>query len=711
MLPHRLRVLAFALLVAALAALQAHTTWQYRGDQVDESELVHYAVGFFGGDFDPHWYGYGSLGMYLLFIIYAVLAGPALLFGPLDSLDAYAQQLFHNGYFFIVARYVFAVVGLLTVLVYAKITDDAKVPRLLIGGYAIVAVTGTDAILFANYLRTDHLVSLFVALALLCFLRSSKPTYLYGLAVAVAAAIATKVSALPLVLGLAAAGLYRWRRGEAGSTQLVLSGVLFVGCLWAFQPYVDYPDLLRSLSRAVAEPGSWSKTYHYSLGDRVAATISVFRQYVGLPTMMLPLGLAFARARRAVVASCLFLLLLLVAPYAMSPEITYYWFAPAFGLLRFMALLGAASVLDRVRERLPGLGTRRWAQLAGPMTATGCLALIVAGPVASWAGRIATHAARPTSNAQLAATWLEANALGEIPIQLDVQFNYVLPKVYDPANLPEAKRISRAFIFERDNNTYLNRIFEDYLRGSYAVRHRLPPQPARLRAVRVDPAAEAGSRLRVDRLRLCRDGQDSCLTLPRVTTNKDLQPGTAGDGELQVVGPDPHLVAPTPLLPADGSVTLRFNVAGEVGRGGQVFFDYGRGFGGAAHGDYGPGTDVAVRVGGAAPGNLVTPLEPFDVLKPARIDRLSGSYVVTSPAIYMAFLDLDPNQQPPERARTLRVVQSYYRFLLEQPLIERFEAGTGAPVEVYRPGPVGIGNDRQGQSPPARRRTGAGAGG
>ena len=75
------------LTIFLLAMIQTHTLWDYQGEVADENALVYFAVGFFGGDFDPHWYGYGAIGMYILYAVYMVLSLPLLLFGQFANLE------------------------------------------------------------------------------------------------------------------------------------------------------------------------------------------------------------------------------------------------------------------------------------------------------------------------------------------------------------------------------------------------------------------------------------------------------------------------------------------------------------------------------------------------------------------------------------------------------------------------------------------------
>lgn len=189
------RHIVIALLVLIVALIQTHTIWDFFGERADENGLFHYAIGFFGGDFNPIWTGYGNLGMYIIYLVYMTLSLPFLLIGKFDSLEEYAMQMFYNGYFVLVARYTFAVLGVITVFIYAKAARLVKVPMVLIILFIIISISSTDAICFANYLRSEMLVGLFVGLSILFAIKSDKKIYLYLLAIMVAGAISSKISA------------------------------------------------------------------------------------------------------------------------------------------------------------------------------------------------------------------------------------------------------------------------------------------------------------------------------------------------------------------------------------------------------------------------------------------------------------------------------------------------------------------------------------
>jgi len=59
-----------AIAVLATAVLRAGSALHYSTWAMDEHFIVPFAVGFLGGDLNPHWFGYHTLPMYILAVCY-----------------------------------------------------------------------------------------------------------------------------------------------------------------------------------------------------------------------------------------------------------------------------------------------------------------------------------------------------------------------------------------------------------------------------------------------------------------------------------------------------------------------------------------------------------------------------------------------------------------------------------------------------------------
>ena len=447
--------------------MQTVTIWDFFGERVDENAIFLYSVGFFGGDMDPHWYGYGNLGMYLLWIVYLLLAIPQLIVGEFASLDEYAMQVFYNGYFVLVARYVFAAIGVLAVFIYYRLARTIQVPKILILLFAIVSIFSADAIHFANYLRTDLLVGFFVALSIFFAVKSDKKSYLYLLAIATAGAISSKISALPLIFFLFVYTGYRLFDKTISRPHFFGVMIIFFAFLFIFQPYAEwYARFLKIINIGTSGVGhfNWGKHYHYKLIERLEAIYDILVMYCTLPVVSsLPL-LVFSRKYVKVVFPGLLMLLLLILPYINSKEITYYWFAPTFNLIRFLSLIGIAGSVHQMTKliKYKKYNFYRYFKL-------GFLSLIVV--------LVSFNIIRPSiqsylkqykwqkTNKTIAREWLVKNLVSKHFVALEPRYNHMIPNLYDKDNISLSKSVSRVFMYNRSENEYLNQLFEKYLQN------------------------------------------------------------------------------------------------------------------------------------------------------------------------------------------------------------------------------------------------------
>jgi len=456
--------------------LQVQTLWFFDGERVDENYLYLFSVGFFGGDFDPHWYHYGTLGMYLLYGVYMSLYGVLHLTDRFATLDDYAMQAFYNGFFVLSARYLFAVIGVTAILLYARLARLVRISWPLIAAFLLVAFTSRDAIYAANYLRTDQLVGFFIALAIWAACQSRKPVFLYALAIATAGAISSKPAALPIIMLLGGTLVYRRHVNAIPWRHMLGSVVVCVICLRLFQPYMDYIGELTGLFQmglqGVGGGGegaigfNWGKILHYTALARVHALWTVFADHCTLPVLLsLPL-LLFIRPFPKIAAPALLALALLVLPYLNSPEITFYWFLPAFNVVRFLSLLAVAGVCQRAaaawQDRWPGHNRRQIAWTQGTV-----LALVLVFLVIPNLRDIRSTYVRRETNLRTAQRWIEQNLARDESVLLDGMLNHVMPQIYNEKNLKMAKIISHSFQSNRGHNPYLHRLFEDYLQHHY----------------------------------------------------------------------------------------------------------------------------------------------------------------------------------------------------------------------------------------------------
>ncbi|MDY0279821.1 MAG: hypothetical protein RBR35_04590 [Salinivirgaceae bacterium] len=457
-----------------LALLQVYTIWDFRGEEVDENAVFHFAVGFFGGDFNPHWTGYGGFGMYLLYFVYMILYIPFYIFGNVSSIEEYGMQLFYNDYFLLVARYVFAVAGIIGVLFYSRLLKQIGIPIILVFVFILASILHYDAIFFANYIRTDQLVMMFVAASIYFAVNSHKKSNLFFLAISVAGAIASKISAIPLIGLLGIYVIYRLYDKTISWKYMIWIGLVFVGALLLFQPYTNmFTKILQIFGVGMDgyEGGKrnldWS--YHETVLERAIVIYDYFAIYVSKPILFSLVLLPFARKYLKVLIPALITLILLIAPYLTALTLKYYWFIPAFALVKFLSFLGIYAftlfVFDKVSVKVAFVGKYKSWLLSG------VLVLFVGSLVIypSMNDYLDKYKWIPT-NQKMAEKFIIENLIETDAVVLDGNRFQYLPKIYSPDNIRNSRNISRSFMHKRTSNEFLSTTFEHYLQNHYLAR-------------------------------------------------------------------------------------------------------------------------------------------------------------------------------------------------------------------------------------------------
>jgi len=460
------------IIISFLVALfQVYSLWDFDGEKIDESTIFLYSIGFFGGDFNPNWFGYGSLGMYLVYLAYIILYVPMYIMGKFTSLEEYAVQILYNGYFIAVARYVFALFSVYAIVLYSKAARLAKISIPIIIVYFLFTVTSRDAIYFANYLKPDYLLSFFVALLIYSAYRSNEPKYLYIMALACAGAFATKMSALPLTLLLAGYVIYRLIDKTIRWKHVLYIGLFFLVLIFIFQPFVNYYEIVRKLFALGTDWGevvkfNFNRAQHYSVIARLEAIWNYVLGLVSHPALYCLLLLVFSKKYIKLLIPAIGALLLLVLPFLGSHEIPRYWFAPVYVLIYFLALIGVAGFVDFLEQLLVNrlklnkkyFQTLTWGLLA--LLALGYIALKHMPSYLSMYGK-------GMSNRENATKWIEQNLLENEYIILDANNGFYCPRVYDRNDIRTSGYTSRIFMYNRKNNKFLSEIFDKYLKEYY----------------------------------------------------------------------------------------------------------------------------------------------------------------------------------------------------------------------------------------------------
>ena len=165
---------------------------------IDENDIVEFAIGYWGGDLDPHWYKYGPLYSYILSAIYYIIS----LFYSGD-LQSFAQDIFFdNTRFYYIARFINSCVNIALAYFSFKIAKKFISEKAALWTLLIAIFPFFD--LLVNFkIRIDSLLALWTIVLLYYILmiqKTGKTKYYFFSAIFLGLGMATKPIPSLLVL-------------------------------------------------------------------------------------------------------------------------------------------------------------------------------------------------------------------------------------------------------------------------------------------------------------------------------------------------------------------------------------------------------------------------------------------------------------------------------------------------------------------------------
>ncbi len=512
-------------------AVLVHTFWFHSGSKVDESEVVLFSIGFFGGNLDPVWDGYGHLTMYLLSLVLAAYSYLGALITDQTFNNFVVEQLFTEK-FYPVARLIMASAAVFGVLCGSKILLELKVNKAIAIVFFFAVCLSPTLQYFANYLRSDLLVAVFTTLTILCLAKAKNATGVFRAVMFGAAAVACKVSALSIAVLLSFACLVMLYDRRINFTQCFFLAIVFIGLIWGFSPYMSYLELLEVIINAEYSGSEVQllRLEYVGLSKKLLGIYELHVNALGIwgcllgALSLLWLGRGEEGRRIALLWVALISILL---PYLFGSTLRDYWFLPSYLVLALLAFFS----IDRLLRLLPIQGSRHIGSFAVLVLG----ALTILSPAFALMNKyIDLQSSYQPSNKVLAHRWLSDQISGRSSVLVDLNFSYVYPPIYDLNYLSHARTFSGLFAYERENNQYLASIFEEYLYGKYFLEN-------------VD--AQHGF-ITVTELRIDLEGAVTRLTMPRVCSkfsNKCIQPTLVSTNDLDIIEKhkDELVVSPT----------------------------------------------------------------------------------------------------------------------------------------------------------------------
>jgi len=163
--------------VLTVSVLRAWSIFNYSTWSIDEEQIVIRALGFLNYDFNPRWFGYHTLPMYILSAVYFVAYYFFLLSGQVVSNIDFASSIFSNdAFFFISGRIVFSTAHTLGCFVLAFIIRKKFKSTAGAGIFLILVFFLSDSFYASNICRVDTFVFLFLTLTIYfsCFTENNR---------------------------------------------------------------------------------------------------------------------------------------------------------------------------------------------------------------------------------------------------------------------------------------------------------------------------------------------------------------------------------------------------------------------------------------------------------------------------------------------------------------------------------------------------------
>ncbi len=672
--------IAFAVIVTVL--IQVVSAWYYTGAKVDEAEMVLFGVGFLGGDLDPKWSGYGHLGMYLLGFVYLIVGCVSILLGFFENFTEYGSHFLSNGYFFILGRLVMATAIVCAILLCCKLLARFQVTSGLLLMFFLLASFSPSTVKYANYVRTDALVALFTVCLLYYSVFAKTYRDLLCATVLASAAVACKISALPLSAVLGILAIYLWLNKRVTFLQASSVVIVFLAFMYFLSPYMDYVSLFKYvLTSETGEALGFYRTHYDGVQLKLIQILDFHYRMLGIFTCQVALlGVfigCFTRYRRTVIFTCL-LIGFTILPYLFGATLREYWFLSSYLLVGLLAFIAIVIVLDCCRAGLSRLAFR----VVLLSTIAGLTIVPLKDSLAIHGSYLSHFKNTPLTNKHLARQWLEKEHLGVSSILLDKNFSNVYPRLFDPAYLKVSRTASGMYGHYKDQNVFLSKIFEHHLYHTYLSDS--------------DSSLDRSRFLRLKKLRLDFVKEASFAMIPKVCSyySKNCYPLTLnGLHHVEVVetrgqkliirltGDDPYMI-----FDVDGPISIDQSFYAKIetdAYGWQLYYDFGGGTSEELTSLYYYSSElVAISVPSIKP--IVNYLGMGDEPRRA-IDVDKRVLFVTSPSGYGRFDSLRDKDLGDlnDREKLGLALLNWHDDMTKAKLVRRFDGPSGSPIEIY----------------------------
>ena len=337
------------LMITIVSLLRSGSIFNYSMWIIDEQFIVSFSLGFLGFDFNPKWFVYHTLPMYLLSIIYFLIYTVFLIFGLVSNKVEFSSLLFSNhALFFTSARFLFSLTHTAGCFVLSWIIY--RYYKSFYGAllFFAAAILIPDSIVAANMVRVDSFVFFFLTLTVYYSCYAEKRTlHFFGSLLACSAAFASKFPAIVLFPILFVKCFYDIYKGEYPKKNLVYFFLIPPLAVFCFMPYsvLDFTSYKTVLEKILINAtGGYDqhigKLFYSTQLDKIKAVYTYIIKNTGFISFW---GTLFAGFYGLLKDKKLFFTLLFVLGYTTafttSSIIDEYWLRPVYPFFIFLTIV------------------------------------------------------------------------------------------------------------------------------------------------------------------------------------------------------------------------------------------------------------------------------------------------------------------------------------------------------------------------------------
>ncbi len=441
------KFLLYSVIVLGVLGLYLYASWpafNYSTWNIDEEKIVVPAVGFLDYDFNPRWFVYHALPMYILSFLYFGMYFAYSLFGLVASKAEFVSFLFSNdAIFYIPAYLLFNLAYISGTLFLAYIISrrfHSKIGAVL---FFVMAMLLPDAM--DNYIKVENFIYLFLCLTIFysCFKEKTFFNFFLGVLFC-SAAFASKVTAIAFLPVFFAQLLHdiftkKYPKRYAGYFLVLCPLLVFILMPYTFLDPKGYQTATSHFSEiGSGEYFHVGKAYLFNINDRIVALWSLITRQSGVVAILACFFLAFLSIFK--LKNLIFPFIYIgayCAVFITSMHISGWWLRPVYPFILFFTVIFILNIFQP--EFFPVLSKRKlkWPKINANKYAYLQIAMLIVFTfyyIGLHKDNILTSFETRTTAEQdtriIASKWIQENIPKNASILLDGHIQHYLPRVF-----------------------------------------------------------------------------------------------------------------------------------------------------------------------------------------------------------------------------------------------------------------------------------------